>query len=139
MVARTRQDIATVKERGARRRIQEKVGRKYGHLRCPSGQIERAGYTRRTYTRKPYTRRSGSKVAGTRVRATEVPPVCITATSYTGRAGRSRRDIAAIEARRRIQEKVGREYGHVRCPPGQIERAGYTRRAYTRKPYTRRS
>jgi len=87
---------------------------------CPKGIIRRKGYI---------TKR-GSKTV-------RVKPSCIKATSASG-TKRSPKDLALIRQREKIQKEIGKKYGNVRCPPGQIERAGYTRRGYQRKGYVRK-
>jgi hypothetical protein len=88
---------------------------------CPKGMIERKGYT---------ANRRGKKIT--------VGSACIRATSYKG-IKRSDQDKAYLNERHKIQKKIERKYGSSRCPPGKMERAGYTRRAYERRPYTRKS
>jgi hypothetical protein len=45
--------------------------------KCPSGMIEKEGYTRKGHIRKSYTRKDGTKVSAAIVSETDVPPVCV--------------------------------------------------------------
>lgn len=87
---------------------------------CPKGTIERRGYT---------AKRGGKTI---RVRSS-----CIHATSASGKK-RSPMDLAKIAERERIHRKISKKYGSIRCPPGTIERVGFTRSATKRRAYTRR-
>ena len=60
-----------------RAKIQEKMGEKYGSKSCKTGQIERAGFTKRAFQRKSYVRKDGTKVRGTYVKTMQVAPVCV--------------------------------------------------------------
>jgi hypothetical protein len=71
---RSDQDIAYLRKR---KNIQTRIGKKYGHVSCPSGHIERAGFTRKGYARKAYVRKSGAYVRKANVRPSEVPSVCV--------------------------------------------------------------
>lgn len=88
---------------------------------CPAGTIERRGYTAHRY---------GKTI--------QVKPTCIRATSISGKK-RSVIDREKLAAREKIHEEMAKKYGTTRCPPGEIERAGYTRHGYKRRAYTRRS
>lgn len=88
---------------------------------CPGGMIERKGYTARR----------GNKVI-------KFPSTCIKATSFTG-TKRTPIDKEKIATREKIQKTVAKKYGHLDCPPGTIERAGFTKKSYERRSYVRKS
>lgn len=88
---------------------------------CPKGMIKRKGYT--------------SKRKGKRVKVAES---CIRATSAKG-IKRSEIDMPYLKEREKIQKKISKKYGSIKCPPGYIERAGYTRRGFQRKGFIRKS
>lgn len=88
--------------------------------KCPAGQILRKGYTAKR----------GSKNV-------RVPAGCIKSVSASG-SKRSTKDKAILNKRAKIQKSVSKKYGDVKCGPGKIERAGFTRRAYNRRAYTRK-
>jgi len=58
-----------------REKIQHQIAQKYGSKRCSTGQIERAGYTRKSF------KRNNGKV----VKKSEVPPVCVRDTGKVGK------------------------------------------------------
>lgn len=90
-----------------RKKIQAKVGKKYGKSNCPAGTIERAGYTKKGYKRRSFTRKSGSFVKGTSVGPSEVPPTCIT---DRGTPGKGLKIPTVLE--KGVLKKVG--YNNVR-------------------------
>lgn len=60
-----------------REKIQRSVSRTYGSRNCHRGEIERAGFTRKSHERKSYHRKSGSRVRGSKVKSSETRPTCI--------------------------------------------------------------
>lgn len=88
---------------------------------CPKGMIKRKGYT---------ANRRGKQV--------KVAASCIRATSASG-LKRSPIDKAYLAQRAAIHEKLEKKYGSKKCPPGQIERSGFTKGSYERRGYYRKN
>lgn len=101
---------------------------------CPPGQILRKGYHRSSYTRRSSNGSRRNSANSTKVKGTYVPERCITSTSYMNLKGKKRSEIdrEKLLKRAKIQRDVGEKYPKLKCPPGYIERVGYTRRPYGR-------
>lgn len=107
-------------------------------LKCPPNKEPREGYYRRAYDRKDYKRKNGTPVHSAHVKETYVPASCIERTGlYPGK--RSELDKKKIAERDKIHKEVAKKFNktYLKCPAGEVERAGYTRRAYERRPYNR--
>lgn len=105
---------------------------------CKHGTIIRNGYKRQGYTRKAYHREDGTLVHKTHVHSARVPPVCIRATSQSGRKT-SIYQRKILGQKKRIHTLAKKKFGTHRCHSGYILREGYKRHGYTRHKYTRRA
>lgn len=101
---RSNLDKAYLKKRA---KIQKEIGKKYGHKKCATGQMERAGYSKKPYNRKSYTRKNGSRVKKAYVSASEVPPTCIDRKGARVPPGKKKFKIPMV-----LEKGVLKKYGY---------------------------